>query len=71
MDFDADGNLWLVLRNGNQVYKLDLESGLMHHKAGTGEKGFAGNGGTAVEATLSGPKGIALAPNGDAYLVDT
>ena len=71
LDFDADGNLWLVLRNGNQVYKLDLESGLMHHKAGTGEKGFTGNGGPAVEATLSGPKGIALAPNGDAYLVDT
>ncbi len=43
----------------------------MHHKAGTGEKGFSGNGGPAVEATLSGPKGIALAPNGDAYLVDT
>jgi len=71
LDFDADGNLWLVLRNGNQVYKLDLESGLMHHKAGTGEKGFTGNGGPAVEATLSGPKGIALASNGDAYLVDT
>ena len=71
LDFDAEGNLWLVLRNGNQVYKLDLESGLMHHKAGTGEKGFTGNGGPAVEATLSGPKGIALASNGDAYLVDT
>ena len=71
LDFDADGNLWLVLRNGNQIYELDLESGLMHHKAGTGEKGFTGNGGPAVEATLSGPKGIALAPNGDAYLVDT
>ncbi len=71
LDFDADGNLWLVLRNGNQVYQLDLESGLMHHKAGTGEKGFTGNGGPAIEATLSGPKGLALAPNGDAYLVDT
>ena len=71
LDFDADGNLWLVLRNGNQVYQLDLESGLMHHKAGTGEKGFTGNGGPAIEATLSGPKGIALAPNGDAFLVDT
>jgi len=71
LDFDRKGNLWLVLRNGNQVFELDLKSGLMHHRAGTGEKGFTGNGGPAKQATLSGPKGIALAPNGDAYLVDT
>lgn len=71
LDFDRKGNLWLVLRNGNQVFELDLKSGLMHHRAGTGEKGFTGNGGPAIAATLSGPKGIALAPNGDAYLVDT
>jgi len=71
LDFDRKGNLWLVLRNGNQVFELDLKTELMHHRAGTGEKGFAGNGGPAIKATLSGPKGIALAPNGDAYLVDT
>lgn len=71
LDFDRKGNLWLVLRNGNQVFELDLKTGLMHHRAGTGEKGFTGNGGPALKATLSGPKGIALARNGDAYLVDT
>ncbi len=39
--------------------------------AGTGKKGFTGNGGPAKQATLPGPKGIALGPNGDVYLVDT
>jgi DNA-binding beta-propeller fold protein YncE len=39
--------------------------------AGTGKKGFTGNGGPAREATLSGPKGIAVGPNGNVYLVDT
>ena len=34
-------------------------------------KRVEGNGGPAKLATLSGPKGIALAPNGDAYLADT
>ncbi|MBI3852100.1 MAG: SMP-30/gluconolactonase/LRE family protein [Verrucomicrobia bacterium] len=71
IDFDRAGNLWLALREGNQVLKLDLKTGTIHHVAGTGKKGFTGNGGPAKDATLSGPKGIAVAPNGNIYLADT
>jgi len=72
LDFDSKGNLWLALREGNQVFKLDLGKGTIHHIAGTGKKGFTGNGGPAKEATLSGPKGIALsADDSKVYLVDT
>lgn len=71
LDFDRAGNLWLALREGNQVFKLDLKAGTIHHVAGTGKKGFTGNGGPAKQATLSGPKGIAVAPDGDIYLADT
>ncbi len=71
IDFDRAGNLWLALREGNQVYKLDLMTGTIHHVAGTGKKGFTGNGGPAKEATLSGPKGIGVAPDGNIYLADT
>jgi DNA-binding beta-propeller fold protein YncE len=39
--------------------------------AGTGKKGFTGNGGPAKKATLSGPKGIAVGPKGNIYLADT
>jgi streptogramin lyase len=71
IDFDADGNLWLVTRAGNQVFKFDLKAGKIHHIAGNGKKGFTGNGGPAKDATLSGPKGIAVAPNGNVWLADT
>ena len=71
IDFDADGNLWLVTRAGNQVFKFDLRAGKIHHIAGTGKAGFTGNGGPAKDATLSGPKGISVAPNGNVYLADT
>jgi DNA-binding beta-propeller fold protein YncE len=71
IDFDRDGNLWLALREGNAVYKLDLKTGTLHHVAGTGEKGFAGNGGPAKRAALSGPKGLSVGPDGNIYLADT
>jgi streptogramin lyase len=71
IDFDAAGNAWLALREGNAVYRLDLKQRTIHHVAGTGKTGFSGNGGPAKLATLSGPKGLSIAANGDVYLADT
>lgn len=71
LDFDKEGNLWLALREGNAVFKLDLRAGTLHHMAGNGKKGFTGNGGPAKEASLSGPKGLALDQDGNVYLADT
>jgi streptogramin lyase len=69
---DIVGNtMWLALREGNAVYRLELDKGTIHHVAGTGKKGFTGNGGFAKKATLSGPKGIAVGPKGNIYLADT
>jgi streptogramin lyase len=71
IDFDKDGNLWLALREGNAIYRCDLQAGTIHHVAGTGQKGFTGNGGPARQATLSGPKGISVAADGNVYFADT
>jgi streptogramin lyase len=71
LDVDTQGDLWLVTREGNQVFRLDLAAGMIHLVAGTGAPGFTGNGGPAREATLSGPKGIALDAAGNAWLADT
>jgi streptogramin lyase len=71
IDFDRHGNLWLALREGNAVYKLDLQTQTIHHIAGTGRRGFTGDGGPATAATFAGPKGISAAPDGHIYLADT
>jgi streptogramin lyase len=71
IDFDARGDMWLALREGNAVYRFDMKAGTIHHVAGTGKSGFTGNGGAAKAATLSGPKGLSIAPNGNVYLADT
>lgn len=71
LDFDREGNLWLALREGNAVFKLDLAAGVIRHMAGTGKQGFTGNGGPAKAAALSGPKGLSIGPDGSVYLADT
>ena len=57
--FDAAGNLYLALREGNAIYRVDRTSSRIRHVAGTGEQGFSGDGGPARLARLGGPKGLA------------
>jgi DNA-binding beta-propeller fold protein YncE len=72
IDLDEKGNLYLVLREGNAVYRIDPKTARYTHIAGTGEKGYTGDGGSAKEAKLSGPKGIAYARAEQAvYIADT
>ena len=71
LDFDARGDLWLALREGNQVWKLDRKVGTARLIAGNGQKGMGGNGGPARLATLSGPKGLSVGPDGRVFVADT
>ena len=63
--------LWIALREGNSVWRLNLDTDLLDHVGGTGKKGFSGDGGKATQATFDGPKGIAIGPGGHIYVVDT
>ncbi len=71
LDFDPKGNLYLALREGNQIYRLDMKKGTIHHLAGTGEKGYTGDNGPAKQAKLNGPKGVAWSPDGSIFITDT
>jgi len=57
--FDDSDNVYLALREGNAIYRINTTSATMHHVAGTGEHGYAGDGGPARAAKLAGPKGLA------------
>jgi sugar lactone lactonase YvrE len=57
--FDSAGNLYLALREGNAIYRVDRRTGRLQHIAGTGEQGYSGDGGQARTAKLAGPKGLA------------
>jgi DNA-binding beta-propeller fold protein YncE len=67
-----DGVMWIALREGHSVWKMDLASGLLAHVGGTGRKGYSGDGGPAAEAAFDGPKGIVASADGlTVYVVDT
>ena len=66
-----NGDLYLALREGNAIYRIDRRTQTLHHVAGTGEQGYTGDGGPARAARLGGPKGLALSPDGALYVADT
>jgi streptogramin lyase len=69
--FLASGTLWIALREGHSIWRMNLADGKLRHIAGTGQVGFAGDGEAAITSTLNGPKGIAIAPNGNVFVADT
>ncbi len=71
LELGPDGNLYFADANNNVVRKIDLTSGIITTIAGTGERGYAGDGGAAVNAQLNRPFGIAFDADGDLYISDT
>ena len=68
--FDSSGNLYLALREGNAIYRVDGKTLSLRHVAGSGEQGYSGDGGQARTAKLAGPKGLAWWRN-SLYVADT
>jgi len=71
MEIGPDGNLYFADTNNNRVRMIDLTSGIIETVAGTGDKGYSGDGGPATDAKLSRPFGVAFDENGDLYISDT
>ena len=67
---DADGNLYIADTENFRIRKVD-PSGAISTFAGSGEKGYAGDGGPAVEAKLNFPKGMAVDTAGILYVADS
>ena len=66
---DAHGNLFIVDHDNHCIRRID-PSGIISTIAGTGQPGFSGDGGPAVDARLNRPGGMAIDSLGNIYIAD-
>ncbi|HXU80770.1 MAG TPA: hypothetical protein VN914_05195 [Polyangia bacterium] len=67
---DSQSNLYIVERNGHVLRVVD-RNGKIRTVAGTGQKGFSGDGGPALAAAMNGPKHLAVDAEDNVLIVDT
>ncbi|HEY4364608.1 MAG TPA: hypothetical protein VGN17_26830 [Bryobacteraceae bacterium] len=66
---DSKGNLYIADASDHRVRRI-APNGLITTVAGTGARGFSGDGGPAAAAQLNSPYGIAIDGRGDVYVAD-
>jgi DNA-binding beta-propeller fold protein YncE len=67
--FAPDGSLYVMERQGSCIRRI--RDGVIETVAGTGARGYAGDGGDARLAVFDAPKEMAVDPAGNIYVVDT
>jgi len=66
---DSAGNFYVSLQSGHKVLKITA-GGQIYTYAGSGGRGFSGDGGLAVSASLDSPFSLALDAAGNLYIGD-
>jgi DNA-binding beta-propeller fold protein YncE len=66
-----DGTVYILERQGSSLRAVDPASGIIRKVAGTGARGFGGDGGPALDAVFDAPKEMALDQDGNILIVDT
>jgi streptogramin lyase len=69
-ELDGKGHLYVAEAGNHCVRKVDLKTGVITTVAGSGEKGYSGDGGPATQATLNEPCATAVTSDGDLYIAD-
>ncbi|MDP1697369.1 MAG: hypothetical protein Q8L45_06260 [Xanthomonadaceae bacterium] len=65
----ADGSLYIADRDNNRIRRV-TPGGIINTVAGTGVQGFSGDGGSAMQARLNAPGGVAIGADGSLYIAD-
>jgi sugar lactone lactonase YvrE len=68
---DADGNLFISEYYYNYVRRVDAVTGIITAYAGTGARGWNGDGLIAAATQLASPAGLAFDPAGNLVIVDS
>ena len=66
---DAAGNIYIADRDNDRIRKI-APDGVITTVAGSGVRGFSGDGGPATAAALNNPVGVAVDSAGNLYIAD-
>ena len=67
---DGQGNLFISDSANFRVRRVDAATGNITTVAGNGQRGFSGNGGSALSASFYYPLGVAVDAQGNLFIVD-
>jgi sugar lactone lactonase YvrE len=67
---DAAGNVFVADLANHRIRRIDGTTGVITTSAGDGTQGFAGDGGTAVSASLDSPRAVTIPPSGTFAFAD-
>ena len=67
---DHAGNVYISDTMNYRVRRIDATTGIIHTIAGTGVRGFSGDGGLALNAQITTPAGLSIDPAGRVYFAD-
>jgi sugar lactone lactonase YvrE len=68
---DSSDNLYVADTSNNRIRAVPAATGIIATVAGDGTVGYGGDGGAALNATLSTPNGVVLDSSGNVYFADT
>ena len=68
---DGSGTVYIADTFNNRIRRVDALTGVMSTVAGNGLRGFSGDEGLAVDASLNWPQGVSLDVLGNLYIADT
>ena len=71
VEVDAAGNVYIVESGSHRVRRIDGATGVISTFAGTGQRGFGGDGGPADKALLNSPARVAVDATGNVFMADT
>ena len=67
---DLQGNIYFSDTENNRIRRVDAD-GNVSTLAGTGRRGYSGDGGNAIAASLDGPIGVAVDQSGNVFFADS
>ncbi|MEI9813701.1 MAG: hypothetical protein WDO18_14075 [Acidobacteriota bacterium] len=70
MAIGPDGALYFCDLGNQRIRRFDLKTKKMTTIAGTGQRGYSGDGGLATAATLAAPHELVFDKNGDLYIAE-